>query len=310
MFRWIALIAAVVFVLALAGTILSSQKTAAPSEQPTAEKTENGDGAKKNEVTLFDRWFPDSTAIFNLFLMVFTGVLAFGGLYQLNFLNRAEQIAARNAKSAEIAANVARDTLIAGQRAWIRIDEVKLSEPLSFTSSGWGVRTAVSLKVTNVGNAPALLVKPHAWLFLMEMKPSPRIQPIDEQTRLCEKAKTEPFRELHAATIFPDQSLPKAGSNIGALSMVISVERKEIDAAIDGKPNATIPFVIAGCVDYSFPTDPNSHHQTRFLFTLTKLPPAIVIDGLIRGNPIRPEDGQIPVENLMLLDFIGGSWAD
>jgi len=212
------------------------------------------------------------------------------------------------AAAAQEAADVAQKTLIAGQRAWIKISEVKLTEPLSFTSSGWGARTAVSLLLTNIGNAPALLVKQHAWLSIVKTGPSTRIEPLDEQMQRCEGIKGEPFRELNAPILFPEESLPGVNSN--ALSIVIGVPRDEIDAALEGKPSASIPFAIMGCVDYSFPTDPGSHHQTRFLFSLLKKQPVTISDGFVKGNPIRPEDGMIKAEDLMFLNLGFGHSAD
>lgn len=101
MFRWAALIAAIIFVLAIAGAILSSQKSAEPGRSLAAENNHKAPGPKEKELALFDRWFPDSTAVFNLFLMIFTGVLAFGGLIQLNLLTRAERIATETAQAAK-----------------------------------------------------------------------------------------------------------------------------------------------------------------------------------------------------------------
>src|SRR4051812_45052419 len=122
MFRWAALIAAVVFVVAIAGWILSSQKPIEPSQPQTTEDNHKEPNAKKNEIALFDRWFPDSTAVFNLCLMIFTGVLAFGGLIQLNLLTRAERIAAETAQAAKDSAEVANKTLVAANRPWISAD--------------------------------------------------------------------------------------------------------------------------------------------------------------------------------------------
>jgi hypothetical protein len=119
MFRWIALIAAVIFVMSLAGAILSSQNHASPSDPSATEKSQKEDGPKKQEVALFDRWFPDSTSVFNLFLVIFTGVLAFGGLYQLGLLVRAERLATITAQAAKNSADTGRHALLDTQRPFV-----------------------------------------------------------------------------------------------------------------------------------------------------------------------------------------------
>jgi hypothetical protein len=111
MFRWAAIISAVIFIVAVAGAILSSQKSIEPIHQQTAEKSEKEATAKNEKVALFDRWLPDSTAVFNLFLMIFTGVLAFGGLIQLNLLTRAERIATETANAAKESANATKQAV-------------------------------------------------------------------------------------------------------------------------------------------------------------------------------------------------------
>jgi len=98
MFRWIALISAIALVVAVAGAIVSSQPPIEPSQEQSATKNQGKYIAEKYDVTLWDRWFPDSISLYTLFLVVFTAVLAIGGVYQFKFLGRAEQIAANTPK--------------------------------------------------------------------------------------------------------------------------------------------------------------------------------------------------------------------
>lgn len=121
MWRWTALIAAVVLIVAMAGVIVSFQPSIEPSHQQTTEKDHKENATEENKIGLFDRWFPDSTAVFNLFLVIFTAVLAFGGLIQLSFLNRAERISSNTAQAAKDAADVAKSNLLVGQRAYVYV---------------------------------------------------------------------------------------------------------------------------------------------------------------------------------------------
>jgi hypothetical protein len=171
MFRWAALIAAVVFVLAMAGAILSSQKPVEPSQPQTSENNHKESDAKEKGVALFDRWFPDSTAIFNLFLMLFTGVLAIGGLVQLNLLTRAERIATETAQAAKDSADaakksaeVAAQTLIASQRAWISPGPPQLVGEI-----GVGIPINIDLSIQNVGKDPAIGVSHHGMVVAFDM---------------------------------------------------------------------------------------------------------------------------------------------
>src|SRR6267378_1446449 len=101
MFRWIALAASIVLVVAFVGAIVAQQTSPEPPrEQAAVEKTGVEQNNENTKVALWDRWFPDSISLYTLWLVVFTAVLAFGGIYQFRFLIRSEQIAASNALAA------------------------------------------------------------------------------------------------------------------------------------------------------------------------------------------------------------------
>jgi hypothetical protein len=278
-----------------------------PQKAPAKENPEN------EWYKLWDWFFHDATGVFTCLL-----VLVAGGQFalfwvQLRLIDKSLGDARRAANAAEAAADVAQKTLVASQRAWIRIDQVELSAPLTFNTSG-GAGTSISIKLTNIGNAPALLVRQHAWLLVSPIGAVPAGElPTDVQKRLCEGIKTAAWpMDIGAQTVFPQHSLPgSVRHNIG-----INAQRSDIERALESTKQLTknnnthVPFLVVGCVDYSFPTDPNSHHQTRFLLQMQKNPPFFIVGGVIRGNPIVPEDGQIPAEALMLLDFGTGDWAD
>jgi hypothetical protein len=120
-FRWMALFSAIVLVVAVAGAVVvSSQQSPLPTEQQAAEKNKAENPAQKSNKTLWDNWFPDSISLYTLFLVVFTAVLAIGGIYQLNFLGRAEQIAATAANAARDSAKAAKDAVELSDKTAIR----------------------------------------------------------------------------------------------------------------------------------------------------------------------------------------------
>lgn len=115
--------------MAVAGAIVSSQPSLGPTQQQTSEKNYGEDHNEKGNITLWDRWFPESISIFNLFLVVFTGVLAFVGIFQLNALNRAEHISATSAQAAKKAAEAASDSVrafVESERGRMFVSEIKL----------------------------------------------------------------------------------------------------------------------------------------------------------------------------------------
>jgi H+/Cl- antiporter ClcA len=116
--RWIALAAFFVFVVSIVGVILSSQPTIEQGNQPTTTEHRAKYDNQEQAETLWDYWFPDRISLYTLVLTIFTALLAFGGLYQLTFLGRAEITATQNAKAAKDSADIARQALIAGQRAF------------------------------------------------------------------------------------------------------------------------------------------------------------------------------------------------
>jgi hypothetical protein len=173
MFRWTALVAAVVLIVAMVGVILSSQKSIEPSYQPTAEKNQKGNDTKKDEITLFDRWFPDSTAVFSLFLMIFTGVLAFGGLHQLNLLTRAERIATETAQAAKDSADATKKAVELSDktaerqlRAYVGVFSSAVEEQ---TSSEGKLAIAARVEIRNAGQTPAYNLR--SWIAIEATEP-------------------------------------------------------------------------------------------------------------------------------------------
>jgi hypothetical protein len=111
MFRWLALASVVIFVVALAGAIVSTQRSAETSQQQPADHDQQKQPNQKENKTLWDRCFPDSISVYTLFLVVFSAVLAFAGIIQLNFLNRAEGIALVTAQAAKDSADAAQKAI-------------------------------------------------------------------------------------------------------------------------------------------------------------------------------------------------------
>jgi hypothetical protein len=245
-----------------------------------------------------------------ILMVVFTAVIATTGVIgaiifgnqlsvmkgQLDAMKIAGEDTKKAADAAQKTAEVAKDTLIAGQRAWIRTDEIALGGgALAFDKNGASV--SISFKITNIGNSPAVNVTPHAWLIVLRTGGPFHWQ---EQQRMCGEIRKQPFGL--GFSLFPGETFP---SNVGfgawSLGVNVSPEETEKGLAIsaDGKHVALYVF---GCIDYTFPTDATAHHQTEFILELRKRGPDL----------ISPDEGLIPIDKLTLTDTgIGiGRYAD
>jgi hypothetical protein len=161
MLRWIALMSAMVFVLAITGLILSSQPPIAPPQQQAVTNNQKEQTEKKQDKNLFDRWFPDTISIYTLFLVLFTGLLVVVGAYQWKALVRAEHIAV--------------DQVFRSHRAWVGLfGQPEIAEPLTFDAAG-GAHIAIRLNIKNVGESPAFhVVLMSARLFVGSRQRDPR----------------------------------------------------------------------------------------------------------------------------------------
>jgi hypothetical protein len=176
-------------------------------------------------------------------------------------------------------------TMIAANRAWIR-PVATIGGPLVFDQNGASV--TIDFQMTNIGQSPATNVAVHAWLIVNQ-------SPMEEQKRRCDEIRRRPV--WLGYSLFPGEQFP-ASMNVGGFGVSASASPAEIAKAmevfVDQKP---LFLFIVGCVDYSFATDAKNHHQTPFIFNLTRTPPAMFI---------RPEDKSVEKSGLMLADALMG----
>ena len=157
-----------------------------------------------------------------------------------------------------------------------------------------GASVAISFKITNTGNSPATNLTPHAWLHIQ--KKSGGTYAWQEQQERCGGLRSLPFNL--GFTLFPEESFPR-GIGVGTWSLGVNASRKEVEdgrsASADGKH---LLMQVVGCIDYTFPTDATTHHQTGFILDLSKNTPFFWIG---------PDEARIPIENLMLRESGVGS---
>src|SRR5229473_6189521 len=204
-------------------------------------------------------------ARYNLWLMIFTGVLAFVSLIQIGFLINADRIASESARAAQKAAvaaqkaaTVAEKTLIASNRAWISIDRIWISSPLTISENG--ADTTVAFEIMNIGQSPASNVTPHAWLGVMKQGGP---FPMEDQERRCAEIRKQPL--WGGFTLFPQKRFP-ASAGYGAYSAGVNISGDEIKKGLAVTKEGNVVLFVVGCIDYSFAADPGQHHQTGFIY--------------------------------------------
>src|SRR5690242_8769644 len=111
---------------------------------------------------LYRRTFCDPIAFYTLVLAAFTGLLAVVSIGQGIFLARADRTARIAAKAASDTADATQKTLIASNRAWVRV-KVGVG-PSAMSLNDRGIQFAASYELTNTGSAPALEVTIIMWL--------------------------------------------------------------------------------------------------------------------------------------------------
>jgi hypothetical protein len=256
----------------------SPQPAAQPSNQQHHQSTQS-EPAKEKHPFLSWAWLTkDAVDFFTFVLACFTGALVIVSAFQIGFLIRADQLA--------------RSSLIASQRAWIRRDQVFFTGPLEFRPDGLA-NTSVTLEFTNVGNAPALHVNMFAWLLPIGAN---GVVPHDRAKQLFAKVRKNPVSG--GFTLFPGQAYPRTKGT--RTHQGIHITKEEADAVCDAA-NRMVLYV-AACINYSFATGPSVNHQTACLFEV------LSSTGFITRTP----GTSIPTANLQLdpSGFLGMDIAD
>jgi hypothetical protein len=181
-------------------------------------------------------------------------------------------------------ADAAKAAIIAGQRAWIRIDSIT-ADGLSVSREG--INTPIAFVITNVGNVPAVRV----WAYVKLLAWSGSLA--DEQEKTCD----EPSRQMQTKfgyTIFPNEQFPNS-FGISKWTVPVLLTKEEIARGLRADYKTLLLFIV-GCIDYTFPTDPTAHHQTPFIRRLFKKDlPFLSVD-----------DGKIAADKLLLMEEVIG----
>lgn len=233
-------------------------------------------------------------ADYTWWLAVLTAGLVLSGVIQFGFLLRSDRTARIAADAAKKSADVAESILIATQRPWIEITEMRVASPLVFDEQGGRVTIEASLRV--VGQTPALNVGISGVFALLRNGVDPAV----EQHRHCDEVLRRPVFASEPP-IFPGGaitrsiSLPIPQSEIDAAAAALPVEAAEVMKTFGIVGKAITP-VLVGCIHYRF-AFADGWHLSRFACHLT------AATGLIdTSHPI------IDISRLRLTTWIAGGF--
>jgi hypothetical protein len=161
------------------------------------------------------------------------------------------------ADAATKSADVAEKTLIATQRSWVSVHDLKIVARLYFAQGGAHLPLEFELK--NTGNSPALFVHIEARMFPLHKE---TIDIVAMQKQVREKAQAQEWRKHESGmAIFPGDVRPE--------KKIVSVSKEELEKGSFERSDGLrgVNLVLVGCVDYEFSFE-QGHHQTGFVYAV------------------------------------------
>ncbi|BAM89479.1 hypothetical protein S58_34860 [Bradyrhizobium oligotrophicum S58] len=267
---------------------------------PKSADEQNQEAADREEKRSSDVWLVRWTGLLfaaTVGLIAATCVLGWYAYRQSKDTQESIALSRDSARAANQSAMAAEKAIIASNRAWIRIDAIGVGgQPLQFYGTGHptGASMSISFKFTNIGNAPALSITPHAWLIAVK---GGGPFPADVLESRCAEIRRQPIGPGFA-TLFPNEKFPEVlGLAQWDLNVSVSAEDLAEGLEISSSKNA-VKLIVIGCIDYTFASDSSTHRMTSFMFD-------VVRGGL--PTPIDPSLGSIPSGDLQLfLSSMGG----
>lgn len=204
------------------------------------------------------------------------------------------EIAERTAKSAEEANRLARDSYIAAQRAWVKC-EIMPSGPLEYNADG--LTLTVDLRMTNIGNSPALNVVPDIKIqapavgFDDHFDERAITQKMSEQLRAYSHAQS-PF----GFTIFPNETVVQR--------MTVSMPNDEVMRVT--KISQAIYIVLFSVTQYRLVIEDGLWHQTTSVHDVRRMDirRAEAMAKNRSQTAIFVDDGLVPLEQLQLIGSV------
>jgi len=192
----------------------------------------------------------------------------------------------RSLKIAKESADTARDTLIASHRAWLKV-EVIPGDLIFYETQG--MHTPTQIKIENIGNAPAIHIEAHAWLYAGTQPLAPLRAHSAEVAR---KALDGGF------SLLPGERYPEF-TGYSSVGNDAFLSTNQVTENTDGYGRITLYVLI--CVDYSFPSNGANHHQFQVAYELKMDDemPIAVTEGVIPARRLKFGDVGLGITRLV-----------
>ncbi len=235
------------------------------------------------------------------FVSVGAALAAFVLLVQtLHITQNTLAVSQRAAEETQRQADIAQDALIAGNRPWVMLTDVK---PVNLVSDNeFGVDFRVSISVKNVGHSPAQNVSVSGRLLIGEFD----LPPDQVMASECQKPRDGSF-VIPGEAVFPDQTQDLNGGVAEAFG--IGAEKlwearaarinsaREYNATV-GRPDRAqawaeelskfpfhAPLSLVGCINYRA-SDNAALYQTSFMFDVGPKPDGGAFPLLSENHPV------------------------
>ncbi len=266
MLQLIALFSAAVSLIAIISLIViySSQRSHKPSQQETSTEKPNPEQETKECESFWQRIIKEPIAIITLMLLFATFLLALSSFIQLGIMKRAEHIAQKTANAANKSAEVAEKTLIATQRPWIEIIDMKLNGPTPIIFAAGGINLNMSYQLKNVGITPAVDIK---FFYEVLIKDSDQDMITSEKLRDICIEKSSKRQGFHVVAGIVGHLFPNETSR--EVPIIAYIPISHFEKIMERKIDTFKSIQIVGYVTYKFPFD-ETIHITGALYLLVR----------------------------------------
>ncbi len=242
----------------------------APSKE--ARKQTDEDAKERKSKASSDWWLIVLTgvlALATIALVVVTGGIVWFAWRQARDMKDSIAHAETAAKAAIDSAGVAKDTLIASNRAWIEPIVEKADDSLILNKHG--ASYAIKITFTNTGNIPATNISYEGWLVGRKMSKSTgagQVSPIVPHRKKCHASRNRPNPIVVGNMLCPGEEFPSA-QRYTTVEIGCSMSGEELDSVsfIDNGKSCVVLYA-GGAINYTFATDKETH-QTSFLYEIT-----------------------------------------
>jgi hypothetical protein len=224
-------------------------------ERPKS-KEEATEGQKdKEHAARIERW-----------MLIFTGIAALATAFLVGIGWRGVNAAKDTLLAIQEQSDLTQSQLELSHRPWISA-EVSVGSELVFDERGGTLMLSAAIK--NVGHS----VAKHVSLWTEFVIGGDNVQTAHE--KFCNVIRQQNNASDYGWLLFPDQGITEPRPVIARLA---DVERGVREGPF--KDSGEISLHLIGCVDYQSTLDPSKHHQTKFVYLVSRVDPS----GRLMGN--------------------------